>query len=315
MKKRQWLRRALRIIIGIFIFLNVLAAIHAWSFTHFATSGVRKITDTSNVTGMEKLGIVFTGLRNPRPVNTALPSHPYSTVKLQSNRRIECWHIPHPNSIGTVIIFHGYGGKKSGMLDRANKFYDMGYATLLVDLMGAGGSEGRQCTIGFLEAEQVKTCYDFIDSLGEKKIWMLGLSMGAASIMRCMKNEQLKVQGLILEVPFGSMYKTTAARFRAVHAPTFPMAALLVTWGGWLNGFNAWSHNPAEYAAHISCPVLLMYGEKDIRVSRAETDEIFHNLKGEKTLKLFAHAGHENYLAKYLPEWMEATRAFMKKTQ
>ena len=52
-----------------------------------------------------------------------------------------------------------------------------------------------------------------------------------------------------------------------MHVPCFPMAYLLVFWGGTINGFNAFNHNPQNYASQVKCPVLLMYGLKDDKVS------------------------------------------------
>jgi uncharacterized protein len=112
-------------------------------------------------------------------------------------------------------------------------------------------------------------------------------------------------------MPLCSMYKTVSARFRIMGAPTFPMAGLLVFWGGMQNGFWAFNHNPEEYAKAVTCPVLLMYGEKDNRVSREETDSIFNNLKGKKQLVTFPLAGHENYLKNYKSQWTTEVNTFL----
>jgi hypothetical protein len=74
-----------------------------------------------------------------------------------------------------------------------------------------------------------------------------------------------------------------------VREPTYPLfsnAGLLDFWGGIQNGFWAFIHNPTEYAKKVRCPVLLLYGEKDNRVSSGEIDEIFLNLKGKKEQRL-----------------------------
>ena len=96
--------------------------------------------------------------------------------------------------------------------------------------------------------------------------------------------------------------------------PSFPMAGLLVFWGGVQNGFWAFGHNPTEYAKKINRPTLLLYGEKDDRVSRQEIDQIYSNLMCKKTLKLYQLAGHENYLIKYKQEWIEDIKIFMQET-
>ncbi len=216
---------------------------------------------------------------------------------------IECWSLKTDSSKGTVIIFHGYGGNKYSMLDKAEEFLKMGYNTLLVDFMGSGGSEGNQTTIGYKEALQVKTAFDFLTNNGESNIILFGTSMGAASILRAIHKHDIKPSAIILECPFGSLYKTTAARFKKMGVPSFPMAGLLVFWGGVQNGFWGFSHKPVVYATSVKCPALLLHGEKDEKVSADEIRSIFKNLNGKKELKFYPDAGHENYLLKYQSEW------------
>lgn len=239
------------------------------------------------------------------------PATSYETVNLNSNRKIECWDIKVAVPKGTVILFHGFGGQKSSMLDKAEVFRELGYNTFLVDFMGSGGSEGNQTTIGVLEAEQVKTCFEYLTQKGEKNIFLFGTSMGSVAIMKAISDMEIKPNGIIIECPFGSMYKTVCARFKVMNAPVFPMAGLLVFWGGLQNGFWAFGHNPTEYAKKITCPTLLMYGQKDEKVSKAEIDEIFANLSGRKELKIYQNAGHENYLTKYKDEWTKNIKEFI----
>jgi esterase/lipase len=77
------------------------------------------------------------------------------------------------------------------------------------------------------------------------------------------------------------------------------------------NGFWAFAHNPTSYAKKINCPTLLLYGAKDKKVSRQEIDKIFDNLHGEKELKIYQEAGHENYLIKYKEEWTKDVQRFL----
>jgi alpha-beta hydrolase superfamily lysophospholipase len=190
---------------------------------------------------------------------------------------------------------------------------EMGFNTLLIDFMGSGGSEGSQTTIGFREAEQVKASFELLKQRGTTDIFLFGTSMGAVAILKAIKDYGIQPKGIILECPFGTMYKTTEARFKIMNIPPFPMANLLVLWGGLINGFWAFNHNPVEYAKTVQCSTLLLYGEKDEKVSRDEIDKIFHNLKGEKQLKTYPLAGHENYLRKYKNQWVNDVRRFLLK--
>lgn len=296
----------------IFVLMNVLAIFHSYKFTHFVESKKEKTKDPKNLTTEQKISTLIFGVNNPRPTNEKKPSSHFETVILNSNKKIECWNIQTINSKGTVILFHGFSGQKSSMLDKAEIFRQQGFNTFLVDFMGSGGSEGNQTTIGFLEAEQVKTSFDYLIEKGEKNIFLFGTSMGSVAIMKAISQFSVKPKGIIIECPFGSIYKTVSARFKTMNAPTFPMAGLLVFWGGLQNGFWAYGHNPTEYAKKITCPTVLMYGQQDEKVSKAEIDEIFTNLAGPKELKIYKNAGHENYLTKYKDEWRNDISEFTK---
>lgn len=300
----------------VFVLINIVAIFHSYKFTHFAVSSIAKTSSPEKLSTFDKLKTLLVGIDNPRPVNKTKPKGYFETIELQSNKRIECWYIKHTISKedtlkGTFIICHGYGGEKSSMLDKAEILDSLKYDTFLIDFMGSGGSEGNTTTIGFKEAQEVKTAYDYFKNKGVKDIYLLGTSMGAVAIMKAISDYNLSPRGIIIECPFGSLYQTACARFRNMNAPIFPMAALLVFWGGVQNGFWAFGHNPTEYAKKINCPTLLLYGELDKDVSKQEINEIYENLNGKKNLKTYQLAGHEDYLKKYKNEWTKDVSDFL----
>ncbi|MBC8884364.1 hypothetical protein H9X57_16280 [Flavobacterium piscinae] len=148
--------------------MNVIAIFHSYKFTHFAESKSEKTKTPAKLSTIEKISTILFGVNNPKPINKKKPSITFETIYIQSNKEIECWDIKTSHSKGTIILFHGYGGNKSSMLDKAEVFRDLGFNTFLVDFMGSGGSEGNQTTIGFLEAEQVKSSYEYVKQIGEK---------------------------------------------------------------------------------------------------------------------------------------------------
>ncbi len=291
--------------------MNIVAFFHAYKFTHFTTEKATKTKDGKHLSTGEKIKTIFLGVDNPRPTNLINPVRKFETIKLKSNKEIECWSIKIDSSKGTVILFHGFSGAKSLMLDKAEVFLELGYSVFLVDFMGSGGSEGNQTTIGFKEAEEVEACFNYLYKNGERHIYLFGTSMGAVAILKAIKDYKLIPSAIILECPFGTMYQTICARFSTMGVPAFPMAGLLGFWGGVQNGFWAFSHNPAEYAKSVDCPTLLLYGERDEKVSREEIDAIFENLSGKKVIATYPLAGHENYLGKYKQEWSNDIAKFL----
>jgi alpha-beta hydrolase superfamily lysophospholipase len=306
-----FIRRILILCILLFVFVNIIACFHAYKFTHYATDAAAFPKNPEKMGMQQKISSILFGVDLPRPKNSDFPKRKFETVVL--NDQLECWEIPAEDAKGTVILFHGYGNRKSGMLDRANEFYKMGYNTVLPDFTGSGGSKGNTTTIGFKEADEVKECYDYYTKkYPGKPMFLMGTSMGAAAILKCMHDHKISPNAIILECPFGTMYQTVCNRFDAMKVPSMPMAALLVFYGGMMNGFWAFDHNPIDYAKKVNCPTLLLSGGSDERVSLREIDDIYNNLQGEKQKIIYPRSGHESYLNKYAVEWRQDVDCFLE---
>jgi len=295
-----------------FVLLNVITIFHAYKFTHFLENEDSNRTKSpTELSILEKIPLLFFGVNNPKPnFKGEIPTN-YSSKKINSNVELEIWENIIPNSKGTVLLFHGYSSEKSSLLKNAAYFNNLGYSTILTDFMGCGNSEGNKTTIGFYEAENVKAVYNYAH-LKTENIILYGNSMGAVSIMKAISDFNIQPKKVIIECPFGAMRQTVENRFENMNVPTFPMAYMLTFWGGVINGFWAFDHNPEEYAKNISQPILLMYGAKDKNVKTFETENIFKNMKSkDKKLKIFKSAGHENYLNQFCVEWEESVSNFV----
>src|SRR4051794_21498715 len=93
-KVRGTMKRALWCLFFLIILVNVVAAFHAWKFTHFASGVSRRTGDEASLSFGEKARALLTGVSLPRPEIRRLPPVPYETVNLHSNKLIECWLIP-----------------------------------------------------------------------------------------------------------------------------------------------------------------------------------------------------------------------------
>ena len=94
--------------------------------------------------------------------------------------------------------------------------------------------------------------------------------------------------------------------------PVFPMARLLVFWGGAQHGFDAFEHNPVDYARRISIPTLLMHGDRDAMVHVNEAERVAASLAGPKLFHVFADVGHEGYLARRPDKWKALVEQFLR---
>ncbi len=284
--------------------------------THFVLQG-ETTAKPENLSTLEKIGVVFTGITIERPQNGRTPSDlgmPFETHRVASSGKneLEVWHSPHAEARAVVALFHGYHCSKSKLLAEAQAFYDLGCSVLLVDFRGSGGSTGSKTTLGVHEADDVVAVCGLAKQLtADQPLILFGESMGSASILRAIALGGVEPAGAIVECPFNRLTTSIERRFTAMGLPSFPFAPLLLFWGSVQHGMNGFAHNPVEYAAHVTCPVLHLHGEDDKRVSVTDATEIFDSLAGEKRFELFEGVGHESYCRAQPDLWRRHVAQFL----
>ena len=312
---QKWLKRIGYTLLVIFILLNVMMAFQAYNFTHFY-AGVPKPKKPEEMSTKEKLSSIFFGVKYPKAIVVDSLHIPHETIHLATTDGInlEAWYATKNDSLhkGTVILFHGHGSSKCAIIKEAEAFYSFGYDILMVDFRNHGNSEGNTTTIGYVESKDVKAAYNYVQSKGEKRIVLYGISMGAATIMKSISDYNLKPVKVILEMPFGSLYDAVKGRMRTFHLPEQPFSALLTFWGGTEKRFWAFNFEPWEYATKINCPVLLQWGINDPRVTEAETNHIFKNLAShQKEFIKYIQCGHESLCKKENVKWVKTVSDFL----
>lgn len=299
-----------------FLLLNVAAYRHARAMTRFVP-GVRRTASPEKLSKLQKVAVLLSGVRLSRPENGATPKDlglAYETVNFPGAGGLsaEAWWIRAKNRAGLVILFHGYADSKSALVKTAREFNRFGYDAMLVDFNGSGGSAGKDTSLGFHEAEVVASAVRWAaKEIPDQKPVLYGVSMGAAAVLRAVGTGAVEPRAVIVESPFDRMLSAVRHRFERMGVPWFPSAHLLLFWGGVQRGFNGFDHNPVDYARTVRCPTLLLFGDQDVYISLTETESIFANLSGEKTLKVFAGAGHEHFAVARPKEWRETVRGFL----
>ena len=282
--------------------LNLWAFMHAHSMTHFVDKG-HKTPSPEAMSGFDKVTTLIAGVRIPRPRSHKTPAS--FGLQFEVHRSdgwngtcIEAWHIPCRDSQELCILFHGYTECKSDLIAKANVFHNLGYHALLVDFRGSGGSSGQETTVGFREAEDVVATVKYArERISDVSPTLYGRSMGIAAILRAIATSVIETNSVILECPFDRLLTTVRNRFSAMGIPSFPCAELLVFLGGVQHGYSGFTHNPVESAKGVKCPVLLLHGARDSRVTTEQAEAIFQNLHSPKTLVQLENMGHEPLLA------------------
>ncbi|HKM56418.1 MAG TPA: alpha/beta hydrolase, partial [Isosphaeraceae bacterium] len=236
----MWLHRKFSfclLLAAVLVALNIVAYNHAYSMTHFREGGSRTASPET-LPFFAKAQVVLLGVNIPRPCNHADPSSQgltFETLQFQGKDGVslEAWHLANSSAKGLVLLLHGYAACKASLLSEASAFHDLGYAVVLLDLRGSGGSAGNETTIGVYEAEDVAAV---VESLRKKHpdqpLILYGQSMGSVAILRAIAENGVQPEAVVVECPFDRLLSTVENRFSAIGLPAFPCAHLLVFWGG-----------------------------------------------------------------------------------
>lgn len=296
--------------------VNLLAFMQARAMTRFVESGERTARP-EQLSVFEKFAVVLSGVSIPRPRNLSTPAKydlPFSTHRFlnSSGESLEAWHVAANAGAPVVLMFHGYAVSKSTMLSTAQALRELGVATLLVDFYGSGGSSGSGTTVGVEEADDVAAAFAYAKKTWpQAKILLYGISMGGAAVLRAVAVNGIEADGVIVEATFDSLLNAGKSRLRAMGLPVSPFAQLLLLWGSVQQGFDLFTHNPADYAASVNCPILVLHGEQDARATLAEARSIAAALGERGRIKSFADVPHMAIVDARRDQWMSAVAGFL----
>ena len=299
--------------------LNALAYSHAYSMTHYIAAGAMT-AKPEQLKAAGKLEALVRGVRIVRPVSDEVPSAldpacQALTIRREDGARLSAWFCERGEASPLVIIFHGYAKEKTFLLPEAKAFLELGASVLLVDFQGSGGSSGNTTTIGVREAGDVAAAVRYAKGRlpPHARVILYGQSMGAVAILKAVHDGAVAPDAVILEGVFDTLLNTVRNRFASMKVPSFPSAELLVFWGGVQLGFNGFSLRPVDYAKSVYCPLLVMHGSEDPRVSVGEARRVFEAAPGPRRFELFEGVAHESYVARYPEKWRQLVSAIMRR--
>ena len=202
-----------------------------------------------------------------------------SEVMASDGIRIAGWWIPAAAEIGsagpTVVMVHGYGDNKSGMLEYAAFLHDR-YNLVLFDLRNSGQSTGTLTTQGSQEQRDLAAILDWV--VGVKRpaqLVVFGQSMGGHTAVNVAVGDE-RVEALILDSTHDRLSTAMVARIGNAGYPFGEVGHLAVALGSWIrSGENVLASDPIDAVVRLgSRPVLLLQGGSDRDVPPSSADRI-----------------------------------------
>ena len=246
---------------------------------------------------LSALYIVGDKLSNPALRQIGLPPSDFPaqavTIPSHSNESVIGWFTHHTSGLGGVLLLHGVGADRRQMLGRARFLYPQGYSVLLVDLPAHGESSGTRITFGAHEGQGVQAALNFLKAqLGpQEKIAVIGVSLGAASLVLAKPNEP--PSAVILESMYSTITEAVANRLELAAGSAARYFTHLLTWQLPLR-LNIWPSElePITALASLHAPVLIVAGDRDQHTRLAETQRLFEAARDPKELWIVEGAAH-----------------------
>lgn len=217
---------------------------------------------------------------------------------------------------GSVILIHGIRSSKEYLLPIAQWLNEKGYNALLIDQRAHGDSEGKYCSFGFQEKQDV---YLWVDKLmsteevtGPIGIW--GQSLGGAVALQSMANDE-RIKFGIIESAFSDFESIVHDYFELFLGFDCPFITDYLIWrAGQVASFDPELVVPAEAARQIHQPIIMVHGERDNRIKIRYAKANFEHIAScDKTFITYPEATHFNIWKVGGEDYFERVERFLER--
>lgn len=195
---------------------------------------------------------------------------------------LQAWYIaPARSGKEAVILLHGIGDSRAGIVGFADFLLARGYAVLVPDSRAHGRSGGQVATFGILERDDVRRWTSWLRGRAPGCTFLLGESMGAAIGL-----EATAVTPQLCAVVVESPYTTfRSIAFERLGRPTHlgagfwrtlgrPSIEVAIWWSRWRYGVWLPDASPLWALEHSRTPALLIAGTADRNIPMHHAQEL-----------------------------------------
>jgi uncharacterized protein len=180
-----------------------------------------------------------------------------------------------------VILLHGVGDNRQGMMGFAELFLSNGFAVLMPDSRAQGESGGAFPTYGLKESNDVHRWFDWLVMQQHPKcVFGMGESMGAAIILQAVKTTPFCA--IVAESSFASFRQIAYVRVgQFFHTGTWlgkvalrPAVELAFLYGELTRGINLADASPERSVVGSHVPIFLIHGLADDNIPFQQSERI-----------------------------------------
>jgi uncharacterized protein len=204
--------------------------------------------------------------------------------------------IKRPKAKANLLLCHGYRSSKELMYGYIDLFPE--FNIMLFDFRAHGQSEGKIISIGCHEFKDVSAAAQFMKEFvcaqdgGQLPLIALGISMGAASIIKAASVEPNLCDALIIDSTFSDLHKILIKGFSIkAGLPYYPFFPIIRYIFEVVADCKVCAMNPAKCVEKITKPIFFIHSCNDSFISP------------KHCMRLYEHAG----LSRYAKIWIAPT--------
>ena len=196
--------------------------------------------------------------------------------------RLQAWYArPAKPNGNAVILIHGIGDNRQGMMGFAELFLSQGYAVLVPDSRAQGTSGGGFPTYGVEESKDIRDWFNWLEIRQHPScVFGMGESMGAAIVLQAVKTTPFCA--VVAESPFASFRQISYIRVGQIfHSGEWlgqyalrPSVELAFIYARLIHGVNLTSASPERSVVGSKVPILLIHRLADDNIPPHQSEMI-----------------------------------------
>jgi uncharacterized protein len=205
------------------------------------------------------------------------------SVTASDGSHLQGWFASPADANGdAVILLHGVGDNRQGMMGFAELFLSNGFAVLVPDSRAQGESGGDFPTYGLMESDDVHRWFNWLVMQQHPKcIFGMGESMGAAVLLQSTEREN-RFCAVVAESSFASFRQIAYVRVgQFLHTGTWlgrivlrPAVETAFLYGRLTRGINLADASPERSVVGSRVPILLIHGLADDNIPFQQSERI-----------------------------------------
>jgi pimeloyl-ACP methyl ester carboxylesterase len=222
------------------------------------------------------------------------------------------WWCPLEKARCAILLLPGIRANRLSMVGRARFLRRAGYAVLLIDFQATGETKGDHITFGWKESRDVLAAVEFLhDADASDCVAIIGSSLGGVATL--LATPPLKVDAMILEEVYPTIEIATRNRMENYLGNFGRMLTpILLAQLQWRLGISPSQLRPIDHIGDVTCPLLILGGEKDRNTTRADTQLLFNHARAPKQLWFVPNAGHVDLHRAASQEYETRVLAFLQ---